>query len=369
MGDSLEAGGWTDLRRGAPGGKSYQDPDSKGGILHISGRVSYRPSHPQVRSFAAPKKWRIWSLGIKNASLQTDGFRRGVFLRAPTEWGPSSGHAIWEFYAPAYGLGDAPVAFRRPFRNYLLISVDSSAQVGLRFQVSPLYPYLYFAFREKGGAVGDFATHIGDILGCGELDSPTKIRVFSEYRFRAVRAQNSIFALVGMESSQEGNFSVKLTQEEFTTNLKPLLTSPGIWAARQQKSLPEGAKLRQRTTGKLCGSATVSGPDICARPARTAPLVNSSQGSDVDRTDDPHKTAKVRQQATILNIRPRPKRKCQRVGILTAECVFGGERYIAKQRVSRAGRKLPIAISRRQANVDMAQPFGVRFVLSHGLQS
>ena len=70
------------------------------------------------------------------------------------------------------------------------------------------------------------ATHIGDILGCGEPDELLKARCFSEGRFGKLKVQEKSFAHVGMELAREQDFSVALTREDFTKNPEPLLTSP-----------------------------------------------------------------------------------------------------------------------------------------------
>ena len=54
-----------------------------------------------------------------------------------------------------------------------------------------------------------------DVLGCGDQDALTKIRVFPENRFGALRVQESPLVRVGMELPREGNFLAKLTQDEF----------------------------------------------------------------------------------------------------------------------------------------------------------
>ena len=134
--------------------------------------------------------------------------------------------------APAYGLGNAPVAFRRPPRNYLLRTMDSPANVGLDSRVSPNDKRSYFVFRKEGGTVGGFATCLGETLGYGQQDAPSKIRVFSEYRFGAMKVQKSPFVHDGVELSHGCDFSEQLIQEEFTKNLESLVTSPGLWDAR-----------------------------------------------------------------------------------------------------------------------------------------
>ena len=92
--------------------KGYQGPDLKDGLVETSGSVSLRSSHLRVRYLGDLTKSDNCCPDIMSASLHTDGFRREVFLCAPVEWRPEGARRIWKLYAPAYGLGDAPVAFR-----------------------------------------------------------------------------------------------------------------------------------------------------------------------------------------------------------------------------------------------------------------
>ena len=69
-----------------------------------------RSSHLEVVSLGALKKWKLWSLDIKNACLQADPVRREVYLHAPPEWRPKNPKRVWELTTPAYGLNDAPVS-------------------------------------------------------------------------------------------------------------------------------------------------------------------------------------------------------------------------------------------------------------------
>ena len=66
--------------------KGFQGPDLRMGNVDIAGCVSCRSSHLQVVSLGALRKWPLWSLDIKNAFLQADGFDRDVLLRAPCAW-------------------------------------------------------------------------------------------------------------------------------------------------------------------------------------------------------------------------------------------------------------------------------------------
>ena len=65
--------------------RGFQDPDLAEGLVDTSSCVSLRSSHLQVISLSALKKWKLWSLDIKNAFLQADPFPREVYLQAPRE--------------------------------------------------------------------------------------------------------------------------------------------------------------------------------------------------------------------------------------------------------------------------------------------
>ena len=143
--------------------KAFQDPELQGGLVDTSGCVSDLPAI----SLSARKKWKLWSLDIKHAFLKRDALRRNVFLRAPPEWEPSDFRRFWELNAPAYGLNDDPVAFRRTLQKYLLNNDQSLKAVGLLYKVSSFGPCLYFIFDKTNAAVGVFTTHIDDIWGCG----------------------------------------------------------------------------------------------------------------------------------------------------------------------------------------------------------
>ena len=141
---------------------------------------------------------------------------------------------VWKLKAPAYGLNDAPVAFHRSLKSHLLNKELFREKAGLHCVSSAFDPCLFFIFNGKGPAVGAFTTHIDDILGCGEPGVMEKLRQFLEFRFGELKLQEKQFVHVGMELSQDSSFSVTLTQKEFTEKLKPLGTSPRLWAARQK---------------------------------------------------------------------------------------------------------------------------------------
>ena len=136
--------------------RGFQDPDLAAGLVDTPSCVSLRPSHLQVISLGALKKWKLWGLDIKNASPQAYPFPREVYLHAPLEWCPKYPNCVWKLNAPAYGLNDAPVEFRETLERYLLQSANSLKLAGLRFGASTLDPCLYVVYITEKEVAGSF---------------------------------------------------------------------------------------------------------------------------------------------------------------------------------------------------------------------
>ena len=122
-----------------------------------------------------------------------------------------------------------------------------------------------------------------------------------------------------------------------TSELKPLLTSREIWAARQQLLSGGDRKLRQSKPSELFWPAAVSRPGTCARLARVAPRVNSQRLSDVYRKNDPDKTARVLRRAAVLKF---------------ASSSHPGARARVEPCLLSDGRMLRTATSRQRAGAD-----------------
>ena len=160
--------------------RGARNPELKEGLVDTSGCVSLRPSHLQVISLGAMKKWKLRSLDIKNAFLQADTFKRDVFLLSPPEWCPNNPNRAWKLNDPANGLNDAPVAFRRTLKRYLLNDGASTRIVGLKYRAPSLGPRCYAVFNNHDEAAGAFSTHIDDVAGCGAAGVLERTRHFSE---------------------------------------------------------------------------------------------------------------------------------------------------------------------------------------------
>ena len=148
--------------------------------------------------------------------------------------------------------------------------------------------------------MGTFSTHIDDILGRGALGVLERPRKYLEHRFGTLTVQERTFVHVGMELAQLPDFSATLTQEEFTSRLQPMETSPALLKRRQGPLSDEGKLLCQCKMGELCWLATASRPDICARLAQRTSKVSDLQGSDIYRINALIKNVKIDKSRTIL---------------------------------------------------------------------
>ena len=124
------------------------------------------------------------------------------------------------------------------------------------------------------GSGGAFATRIDDVLGLRGPGVREETQTFLGAHFGELTLQGSPFAHVGMRMLQANDYSVQLTQNDFSSKLAALETSPALWAARRQLLSPEDVLGGQCTPGELRWPASASRPGIRARLSRLASKVN-----------------------------------------------------------------------------------------------
>ena len=158
--------------------KGFRDPDLRIENADTAGCVSRGSSHFRVTSLGALGKWPLWSLDIKNAFLRADGFAREVYLRAPCGRNSKGARRKRKLRAPAYGLNDTPAASLRASGKYLVTSTESPPSVGLRCEVSPFSPRMYF-FPQIGDGRGGY--------------HHTRRRYFGAWRTRFIAGSAGLF--------------------------------------------------------------------------------------------------------------------------------------------------------------------------------
>ena len=113
--------------------------------------------------------------------------------------------------APAYSLNDAPVAPHCSLQKHLVKSDLPLARKRWQYAVSSFDPCPCSVFRKGGGAASAFTTNIEDNLGCGAPGVPGRAKDIPGTHFGELELQESSFVHVGMELSEEQDYSERLT--------------------------------------------------------------------------------------------------------------------------------------------------------------
>ena len=214
--------------------------------------------------------------------------------------------------APAYGLTDAPAALHRFLKRYLENEADSLKAADLPIEASKLDPRLFPVYCRSGLSVGVMTTHIGDLLGCGDLDITQGMEKFFSTRFGQVKVQEDNFAHIGMDVLQKDDGSVEITRKPFTDLLRPVATSPSLWRDGNRALGDEELQICPGKLGELRWPAAVSRPDVCARLARFSANLSGLKIADIYRVNDLIKTVKKWQSECALKYfaaLPKPARR------------------------------------------------------------
>ena len=176
-------GGWQQGRQGPLRGKCQPRPRLENATVNASECVRPRSSRPPATSLGALKEWAAWTLDIRNALLRADGFGRDAYLHAPVGRDPSDPHRMWNLHAPANGLHDAPVAFRRPLWKYSLNSMDSSTRADRKFRGSSLTRVYLSLFGNRLEQLGLLQLILTIFLGVGAGCVIQDARFFEQEQF------------------------------------------------------------------------------------------------------------------------------------------------------------------------------------------
>ena len=162
--------------------RDYQAPDSKAGLVETLGCVSRRPPHLRVTSLGASDKWKLSSLNIENAFLQTDDLTFEGCPRSPPGRDLHVARRVWRLRTPLYGLHGAPATFCATLHVYPRGDGNSLrgrailAAAALKFRASAFDPRLFFGYRVHGGAVRVLTTRTDGVLGRGDRYALQSVR-------------------------------------------------------------------------------------------------------------------------------------------------------------------------------------------------
>ena len=197
-------------------------------------------------SIANAMKWKINSMDVKSAYLQSNRIDRDIYLDPPPEF--HSGK-LWKLNKPVYGLNDAGRAWYLKVKDVLL-------KLGGR--ISPLEPAL-FSWKD-GDFYGLVCVYVDDFMWAG---TQKFMKVINEIQktFNIGANEESNFKYIGL-NLQTCAQGVTLDQIKYIESIKPLSLSGERKKQKGSQLVDEEVRSYRKAIGQLNWVATHSRPDI-----------------------------------------------------------------------------------------------------------
>ena len=158
-------------------------------------------------TMAASKGWKIKTIDIKSAFLQSDSLDRDVFITPPKEAEISG--KIWKLKKCLYGLSDAS-------RQFFISLSSELKRLGLVQSNLDHTLYLYFENKELRGMI---LTHVDDFLYCGADGFEEKVMIPLSKRFVVGSRDEKDFKYIGLHIVQEENFEIFVDQNDYSESI------------------------------------------------------------------------------------------------------------------------------------------------------
>ena len=222
-------------------------------------------------TIAATEKWKIESLDVKTAFLQSNKLERKILIRPPKE---AQTNKLWQLNKPAYGLGDAS-------RLWYLTVRDKLIKMGSKVSI---HDQGLFHFKDlEGRLISIIIVFVDDLLVAGKEATICKIENNLKEIFTIGDQQNSLFQYIGMNISHKDNY-IELHQRNYINSIEPIEIKNPEEGSEQEASKVEKKQLRS-LTGKLNWTFQVSRPDIGFDTRYLSTVLNQPQIKDLHRAN------------------------------------------------------------------------------------
>lgn len=200
-------------------------------------------------SVCVTNNWRIESIDIKGAFLQSEKLERMIHVRPPRQLKKPG--IIWKLEKPAYGLSDSS-------RNWYISLSQYLVSIGCE---KSRWDKALFYYRVSNKLCGIMLIHVDDFIMCGNLKFKEDVMKKLYIKYDISKHQRETFKYIGVNITQ-GKDYIKIDQQDYANSVKPV----GVESSRMKdkdRILDEDEMTAYRSLlGKLQWIAGISRPDI-----------------------------------------------------------------------------------------------------------
>ena len=202
-----------------------------------------------VFTLAASFNWKLESLDITSAFLQSDKIDRDVFIKPPAMFRTNG--LVWKLKKPLYGLGDSSRQWYFTLRRTLLEAgcVNSKLDKSL------------FCYYVNNKLCGLIVSHVDDLLYCGNTKFRTEVIQHVRKTFKISRMHSGTFTYLGWDI-QDLDDRITINQNNYAKGIKPVPMEPARRKMLEDPLSEEETKQYQRLLGKMLWLSSQTRPDL-----------------------------------------------------------------------------------------------------------
>ena len=220
----------------------------EGLLEHVDSPTSDKCSVRIMLSLAKGYNWKIETMDVKAAFLQSKELDRVVYVKPPRNLKKAG--VIWQLEKPAYGLNDSPRNWYNSLKEFLL---------SLGCVVSKYDPGLFYK-REKGKLAGMILLHVDDFLVCGNGSFKEVIKSIMR-KYDIHKNIGGSFKYVGVNISQCNDY-ITMDQFDYCKNVSIVDLEKGR-KLQKLSPLTSGEKTSYLSLlGKLSWLSYMTRPDL-----------------------------------------------------------------------------------------------------------
>ena len=199
---------------------------------------------------ASSNGWKVESLDVTSAFLQSDNIMREVHIKPPSDIRTAG--VLWLLKKPLYGLGESARLWYLTLKKQLL-------QLGCKMSMLDKSVFLYFGNSNK--LQGMIVTHVDDLFHCGGTNFKKNIIQPILNKFKISRMKISVFTYLGWSVCQNDEY-ISVDQNEYSKLIKPTSVSPSRKKSLEDNLTTEEHKQYQSMLGKLLWLSSQTRPDL-----------------------------------------------------------------------------------------------------------